>query len=143
MSNLKLIITARVRTYDGRLCFHRCVSVQLSGGGYHVVSLGRGGTPSHVWLGGYPISGPGGYPISGLGEYPIPGPRGYPIPGPGVPHPRSWGVPHPRFGGTPSQVRGEGVPQVPPRTDQHSEHLLRGGRYASCVHAGGLSCLLM
>ena len=28
----------------------------------------------------------------------------------------------------------------PPQTDQHSEHLLRGGRYASCVHAGGLAC---
>ena len=27
------IFTAHVRTYDGRLCFHRCVSVQLSGGG--------------------------------------------------------------------------------------------------------------
>ena len=25
-------------------------------------------------------------------------------------------------------------------TDQHSKHLLCGGRYASCVHAGGLSC---
>ena len=88
------LITARVRTYDGRLCFHRCVSVQLSGGG---------GTPSQVWVGGYPISGlggggypipgpgpggypvpgPGGYPIPSLGVYPIPGPQGYPIPGPG------------------------------------------------------------
>ena len=25
-------------------------------------------------------------------------------------------------------------------TEQQSEHLLQGGRYASCVHAGGLSC---
>ena len=24
---------------------------------------------------------------------------------------------------------------------QHREYLLHGGRYASCVHAGGLSCL--
>ena len=31
------IFTARVRTYDGRLCFHRCVSVQ-----------GRGGVPVSV-----------------------------------------------------------------------------------------------
>ena len=37
---------------------------------------------------------------------------------------------------------GQGrYPPSPARTDQHSEHLLRGGRYASCVHAGGLSCL--
>ena len=27
----------------------------------------------------------------------------------------------------------------PNYTEQHSEHLLRGGRCASCVHAGGLS----
>ena len=62
--------------------------------------LRRGGTPSQVWVGGYPISGlgrgvpgprsggvpslrPGGDPIPGLGGYPIPGPGG------GVPHPRS------------------------------------------------------
>ena len=25
---------------------------------------------------------------------------------------------------------------------QHSEHLLCGGRYASCIHAGGLSCYI-
>ena len=36
-----------------------------------------------------------------------------------------WGTPPPWLDG------------VPPH---HSEHLLRGGRYASCVHAGGLSC---
>ena len=30
-----------------------------------------------------------------------------------------------------------------PWTEQHSEHLLRGGWCASCVHAGGLSCCLM
>ena len=44
----------------------------------------------------------------------------------------------------------DGVPQFPPfwldggspphqETKQQSEHLLRNGRYASCVHAGGLS----
>ena len=42
------IFTACVRTYDGRLCFHRCVSVQLCGGGYPIPGLGRGGTPSQV-----------------------------------------------------------------------------------------------
>ena len=99
-----------------------------------------GGTPSQVWVGG-------GYPISGLGR--------------GVPHPRSrWGggypIPGSGRGGTPSQVYVGGVPPpdlgwgippdlgpgTPPKPDQHSEHLLRGGRYASCVHAGGLSCFL-
>ena len=30
-----------------------------------------------------------------------------------------------------------------PGTEQQSEHLIRGGRYASCVHAGGLSCTIM
>ena len=41
-------------------------------------------------------------------------------------------------GVTPASV---GTSPPPSRTDQHSEHLLRDGRYASCVHAGGLSCL--
>ena len=97
---------------------------------------GQGGTPTQVWTGGYPNPGLDG----------------------GVPHPRSgWGVPHPRsgWGGTPwDRVPPDlewGTPQtwdgVPPTWDgvppQHGEHLLRlrGGRYASCVHAGGLSCL--
>ena len=31
-------------------------------------------------------------------------------------------------------------PPSPFCTEQHSEHLLRGGRCASCVHAGGLPC---
>ena len=60
-------------------------------------------------------------------------------------YPLSWdGVP-------PSQVR-MGVPQdrVPPalgwgipRIGKQKEYLLRGGRYASCVHAGEFSCLLI
>ena len=33
------------------------------------------------------------------------------------------------------------VGTLPRETEQQSEYLLRGGRYASCVHAGGLSCL--
>ena len=28
------------------------------------------------------------------------------------------------------------------KIEQHREYLLHGGRYASCVHAGGLSCLM-
>ena len=37
-----------------------------------------------------------------------------------------------------------GVPPPPPpnqETEQQSKHLLRGGRYASWIHAGGLSWL--
>ena len=59
------------------------------------------------------------------------GGREYPIQGldqGGVPNPMSrtgWGTASP----APHQ-----------ETDQHSEHLLHGGRCVSCVHAGGLSC---
>ena len=66
----------------------------------------------------------------------------------GVLHPRSgWG-----YLGYPSLTRsgwgttprpGTGYPPRPGMgypSRGHSEHLLRGGRYASCVHAGGLSC---
>ena len=48
-------------------------------------------------------------------------------------------------GGTParSDVGGVyprwGTPS--PHTGQQMEYLIRGGRYASCVHAGGLSCV--
>ena len=123
--------------------------------------LGEGGYPSQVW-GGYPIPRsqiwPGGYPIPGLvGGYPRYPPNqvwmGYP--------PETWdGVtPWTWDGVTPSDL-GWGTPttwdRVPPQTWEgvsppdlgrgtppdlgHSEHLLRGGRYASCVDAGGLSC---
>ena len=45
-------------------------------------------------------------------------------------------------GGVPCQ--GGGVP-CPGGTQlgQHREYLLHGGRYASCVHAGGLSCFVV
>ena len=34
-----------------------------------------------------------------------------------------------------------GTPRyLPPRIGQHMEYLICRGRYASCVHAGGLSC---
>ena len=145
-----IIITARVRSMrEGNIYTLECLSV------YH-------------WFGGgYPIPGPvregGRYPIPGLdGGYPFQGPGGgYPIPGldGGTPplHPDlGWVTPHPDLGwGTPPvqtldrvhppQSRTEwGTPPSPgQKTEQHSEHLLRGGRYASCVHAGGLSCLYL
>ena len=51
----------------------------------------------------------------------------------------------------PDQVRGEGYPKVPtlpqakvgtpsPRIGQHMEYLIHCGQYASCIHAGELSC---
>ena len=63
---------------------------------------------------------------------------GTPFPGPG------WGG----WRGTrpPIQVRsqdeggGLGTGGGYPLLEQHSVYLLRGGRYASCVHAGGFSC---
>ena len=79
----------------------------------------------------------------------------------GVPHSRSkWVVPHPVGGGYPIPGPGRGYPisgldGVPPncpgldgdppsiRRQQHSEHLLRSRQYASCIHAGGLSCVRM
>ena len=49
-------------------------------------------------------------------------------------------------GGIPAMNGGGGTLGTPPARSgwgtphQHSEDLLRGGRYVSCVHAGGLSC---
>ena len=57
---------------------------------------------------------------------------GYPLPG----YPPTRVAP-PSQGSPPARgVPGGGVP----RSGQHREYLLHGGRYASCVHAGGLSC---
>ena len=43
-------------------------------------------------------------------------------------------------GGTHPLAGLDGVPSSCQETEQQSERFLRGGRYASCVHAGGLSC---
>ena len=65
---------------DGRLCFHRCLSL-------------------HTCEGGYPIPGQDGgdAPFPGLdGRYPIPGlDRGVPYPRSGQGGTPSWGTPHP------------------------------------------------
>ena len=45
------------------------------------------------------------------------------------------GTPHSGMGYPPARS-GWGTPRI----GQQKEYLLRGGRYASCVHAGGLSC---
>ena len=41
-------------------------------------------------------------------------------------------------GGRGGSAGGEGGSA---KIEQHREYLLHGGRYASCVHAGGLSCV--
>ena len=58
-----------------------------------------------------------------------PGGSGYPPGGPGTPP----GGRVPPWGGTRSGGGGT-------RSGQQKEYSLHGGRYASCVHAGGLSC---
>ena len=58
----------------------------------------------------------------------------------GVPHPTDGGGGGPAPGTPPAGGPRPGYP--PPHQEQHSVYLLRGGRYASCVHAGGLSCFI-
>ena len=83
--------------------------------------------------------------------------RGYPSPSqeghPRYPHQVMTGTSWPGQDGSPSPPparRGLGYPSLParsgwgtppPGTEQQSEYLLCGGWYASCVHAGGRSCL--
>ena len=92
---------------------------QISGWGVRSQDWGcRVGTPlarSDIRMGGQ---------IPGLG-----GQGGYPSPWPGQIQDGGW-------------VRsqdGGGYPLL----EQHSVYLLHGGRYASCVHAGGLSCFTL
>ena len=115
--------------------------------------------PSQVWMGGTPSN----WRVGGEGLYPLPrsGQGGYLSQLMGVTPSQVWRVPHwrgyPAWKGVPAS-RGyppaRGTPQqgVPPGggtplagatslPEQHSMYLLRGGRCASCVHAGGLSCL--
>ena len=127
-----IIFTARVRsTREDNIYTWECLSVHIAGGGegYPIPGLAsRGATPSQVWLGGTSSQAWEGRGTlltrSGQGT---PGPgMGYPLDlEKGTPPDLGWGTPRPEMG-------------YPP---QHSEHLIRGGRYASCVHAGGLSCL--
>ena len=115
------LVTARVRTYDGRLCFHRCVSVQLSGAGGtpSKVWLGGGGTPSQVypgyppdqvWIGYPPQTWDGEPPTPDLGQGTPPGP------GMGNHPPQTWDrVPPLDLGwGTPPPPTWDGEP--PPLT---------------------------
>ena len=93
------------------------------------------GTPA--W--GTPPPRPG---HNGVGVYPSQGApaQGTPRPGQDGGYPSQGGA---RLGYPPSsQVRTRyPLVGVPPGTGQHMEYLISGVRYASCVHARGLSCL--
>ena len=111
--------------------------------------LDRGVPPFQVWMEGTPFPGQGS----------VPHPRGYPHQQDGVPlhldlgrgyslHQEDRVPPCPGLDGVPPiQQDWMGVHPCPKldgsphqETEKHSQHLPRGGRYASCVHAGGLSC---
>ena len=121
-------------------------------GGY-LPGLAGGGVPCQVQLGGVPCQ------VQPGGEGTLPGPAG----GGGYPARSSQGRGVPCQGALvrypPSQVRmggypGRDPPPLPPagyppsqdggvggtQVGQQKEYLIHGGRYASCVHAGGLSC---
>ena len=97
MQTSSKIFTARIRSMTGRYCFHRCLSVNISGGvpglrfsgGGTLVSDFRGGVPGLRFSGGVPVLRFSGGAVPGLRKL-------------------LW---------------------------------LHSGQYASCVHAGGLSCL--
>ena len=90
--------------------------------------------------------------MSFLGDTPVTGSRSLSL---GVPQSKVWAYPSPRWGGEhpnlgyptsrdgapPPPPTGDGVPS--PGIGQQRDYLLSGGRYASCVHAGGFSCFFM
>ena len=83
----------------------------------------------------FPILGRMGYPLSGKMGYPLSGRMGHPLSARwGYPPCQDWmWVPTPR------------PPTLPPpsvrRQSSRASTCYAGARYASCVHAGGLSCL--
>ena len=125
----------RPRTkYEGRLCFDTSLCVSFAetncggrGGVYPIPSL-DGGTPSQVWMGGGTHPRSRGVPHSRSGCKVPPTWDGVP------PSSTGWGTPH-LVWVTPTWT-WDGVPPPNQETEQHSEHLLHGGQYASCIHAG-------
>ena len=134
---MSVLVTARVRSTTGDYVFPG-------------VSLSTQGalSPSHNTSTG---------PMSFLAGTPVPAGGGggtqYRVPPSQVRMGRGtlyWGPPHQGMGYPPTRdgVHSQGwdTPQpgmgYPPGIGQQREYLLRGGRYASCVHAGGLSCYL-
>ena len=100
---------------------------------FSLFTPGGGGDPGQVQMGGTPArSRQGGTPTRSRWAVPQPGPDR----GGGYPTRFRWGVPQPGV----SPVQRWSTPPPPPRIRQQMEYLGCGGRYASCVHAGGLSC---
>ena len=87
------------------------VCLSTGGGGVRSVQLGGGSQVS-------PAGGGGGQSAWGVGQV------------------SSWGGVRSVAGGV-GQVSGGGGSA---KIGQQKEYSLHGGRYASCVHAGGLSC---
>ena len=159
-SNTDVLITAHVRSTTGRLCFDTCVSIHLSvhRGGAQVQPGGvrsrrRGGGVRSSRGGGQVqtgASGPDGggqvQPVGGGGQVQLAGGGSGPAGGGGQVQPARGGWSGPTGGGEGSGPgRGGSGPAGggvggSAKIGQHREYLLHGGRYASCVHAGGLSC---
>ena len=101
--------------------------------------------------GGTQVTGPRSIPVGG-GSMPVTSPRsieevpsdwflgGTPLPDEGYPSPRQGSTPVLGYPLVRPILRAH-HPTSPSLTEQQSEYLLCCGRYASCVHAGGLSCL--
>ena len=111
----------------------------------HQVLMGGGGYPHSSQQGSLSPSFLIGVPSSFFtGGYPI-------LPDRRVPHSSRWGYPPPHWdwmgypywdtmGLYPPVGTGWGTSGSPSRLGRETEQL-RDGRYASCVNAGGLSCL--
>ena len=132
------LITARIRRMGEGTVFSLFVSSHLGGvlpqsglGGVPHLRSGRGGTPSQVWLGGYPIPGLGGrgYPILGLDGVPPPTRSGWgtslPRPGMGYPPRPGTGNPPGTWEGLPPLQTWDWVP--PPTWDIASTCYVAGG----------------
>ena len=117
-----MIITARVRSTTGRLCFVTCLSVCPQGGVSQPTQPRGGGGVKSSWGGSGPAGRGGQVQPAGGG-------------GGGQVQPAGRGGQVQLGGGSASGGGGSAM------IGQHREYLLHGGQYASCVHAGGLSCL--
>ena len=88
--------------------------------------------------------GSGGWEVPCQGEVPCRGAPCRRVPCQGVPgRVPCWGVPYqgvPCQGGT---LLGGYPARGGTQLGQQKEYSLHGGRYASCVHAGGLSCFVL